>query len=214
MPLTDEYEPELVCQRTQHAMLIPWGRFARHLQLSQRLRAAVQVDRHQDAIPGGDLVLEFGLASLTGYEYLRDLNLGSHPLVKDQAVADAWELEFGHYTTVSRFLYDLSDEVVKRVQAELEAIQRPYLHQAVHELLCHQEYLTLCGDLTGRPVSDYSWTYPPDTVFGYMANQVRKGHQVALVTLKGCQHRIHVAAFHYAGDTVSGACLRQIVQGT
>jgi hypothetical protein len=89
MPLTDEYEPELVCQRTQHAMLIPWGRFARHLQLSQRLRAAVKVDRHQAAIPGGDLGLEFGLASLAGYEYLRDLNLGSHLLVKDQAVADA-----------------------------------------------------------------------------------------------------------------------------
>jgi hypothetical protein len=214
MPLTDEYEPELVCQRTQHAMLIPWGRFARHLQLSQRLRAAVKVDRHQDAIPGGDLVLEFGLASLAGYEYLRDLNLGSHPLVKDQAVADAWELEFGHYTTVSRFLYDLPDEAVNQIQAELEAIQRPYLHQAVHEMLCHQEYLTLCGDLTGRPVSDYSWTYPPDAVFGYMANQVRKGHQVGLVTLKGCQHRIHVAAFHYAGDTVSSACLRQMVQET
>jgi hypothetical protein len=195
-------------------MLIAWGRFARHLQLSQRLRAAVQVQRHQDALPGGDLVLEFGLASLAGYEYLRDLNLGSHPLVKDQAVADAWELEFGHYTTVSRFLYDLPEEAVNQIQAELTAIQRPYLHQAVHELLCQQEYLTLCGDLTGRPVSDYSWTYPPDAVFGYMANQVRKGHQVALVTLKGCPHRVHVAAFHYAGDTVSSACLRQMVQET
>lgn len=214
MSLTDEYEPDLVCQRTQHAMLIAWGRFARHLQLSQRLRAAVKVDRHQDAIPGGDLVLEFGLAALAGYEYLRDLNLGSHPLVKDQAVADAWDLEFGHYTTISRFLYDLPEEVVNQIQAELEAIQRPYLHQAVHEILCHQEYLTLCGDLTGRAVSDYSWTYPPDAVFGYMANQVRKGHQVALVTLKGSQQRLHVAAFHYAGDTVSSACLRPMVQET
>lgn len=75
-----------------------------------------------------------------------DLNLGSHPLVKDQAVADAWDLEFGHYTTVSRFLYDLSDEVGNWVQAELEAIQRPYLNQGVHEMLCHQEYLTLWCD--------------------------------------------------------------------
>jgi hypothetical protein len=214
MTLTDEYEPELICQQTQHGMLIPWGRFARHLQLSQRLRKVVKVDRHQDAIAGSDLILQFGLASLAGYEYLRDLNLGSHPLVKDQAVADAWDLEFGHYTTVSRFLYDLPDEVVDQVQVELEAILRPYLQGAVHELLCRQECLTLCGDLTGRPISDYSWTYPPDAVFGYMANQLRKGHQVALVTLKGDPYRVHVGAFHYAGDTVSGPCLGQMVTET
>lgn len=214
MTLTDEYEPDLVCQLTQHAMLVPWGRFARHLGLSQRLRKAIKVDRHKDAIAGGDLVLEFGLASLAGYEYLRDLNLGAHPLVKDQAVADAWDIAFGHYTNVSRFLYDLSDQAVSQIQAELEAIMRPYLHGAVHAVLCQQEYLTLCGDLTGRPVSDYSSTYPPDAVFGYMANQLRKGHQVALVTLKGCLHRVHVAAFHYAGNTVSSTCLRQMVGET
>jgi hypothetical protein len=212
MTLTDENELELVCQITQHAMLIPWGRFSRYLQLSQRLRTAVAVKRHKDATPGGDLLLEFGLASLAGYEYLRDLNLGTHPLAKDQAVADAWDIEFGYYTTISRFLYELNEAVVERVEAELEAIMRPYLHQAVHEVLCYQEYLTLCGDLTGRPVSSYSCSYPPDAVFGYMANQLRKGHQAALVTLKGQRYRIHIAAFHHAGDTVSSACLRQMVQ--
>jgi hypothetical protein len=214
MTLTDEYEPDLICQQTQHALLVAWGRFARHLQVSQRLRKVVKVARHQDAIPGSDLILQFGLASLAGYEYLRDLNLGSHPLAKDQAVADAWDLEFGHYTTISRFLYELPEAVVAQVQVELEAILQPYLHQAVHEILRHQGFLTLCGDLTGRSVSDYSWTYPPDTVFGYMANQLRKGHQVALVTLKGIPHRVHIAAFHYAGDTVSSPCLSQMVTET
>lgn len=214
MTLTDEYEPELVCQLTHHAMLVAWGRFARHLRLNQRLRQATQIDRHKDALPGGDLVLEFGLAALAGYDYLRDLNLGAHPLVKDQAVADAWDIEFGHYTNVSRLLYDLPDQTVGRILAELEAIMRPYLHGAVHQVLCQHEYLTLCGDLTGRPVSDYSSTYPPDTVFGYMANQLRKGHRVALVTLQGCSGRVHVAAFHYAGNTVSSECLRQMVVET
>lgn len=214
MTLTTEDELSPVWQLTQHAMLVAWGRFSRHLQLSERLRAAVKLKRHQDAAPAGDLILEFGLASLAGYENLEDLNLGSHPLTGDQAVADAWDIEFRHYTTVSRLLYKLDEGVVQQVAIEMEAIMRPYLYQAVHEVLCHQDYLTLCGDLTGRPVSAYSRTYPPDTVFGYMANQLRRGHQAALVTLKGHRHRVHVMASHHPGDTVSGPCLPQMVTET
>jgi hypothetical protein len=210
---TDENRTFTICQATEHAMLIPWGRFSRHLKLHQRLRAAVAPRCRKDATPGADLVLEFGLASLAGYEYLRDLNLGPHPLVKDQAVQDAWDIQFRHYTTVSRFLYDLDESDIAQVQTELEAIMRPYIHSATHEVLCHQEWLTLCGDLTGRPVSAYSSTYPPDAVFGYMANRLRKGHQAVLVTLKGLHHRVHVAAFHHSGDTVSSVCLHEIVEG-
>jgi hypothetical protein len=211
MALTNENRSVTICQATQHGMLIPWGRFARHLHLSDRLRAAVAPRPHKDALPGGDLLLEFGLASLAGYECLENLNLGPHPLVKDQAVQDAWDIQFRHYTTVSRFLYELSEADVEQVQAQLEAILQPYIRGATHAVLCRQECLTLCGDLTGRPVSAYSTTYPPDTVFGYMANQLQKGHQAALVTLKGLDHRVHVVAFHHAGDTVSGPCLREMV---
>jgi hypothetical protein len=216
MNLTDENRTLTICQATQHAMLIPWGRFARHLKLSERLRAGLTRRRHQDAAPGADLVLEFGLASLAGYGYLQDLNLGPHPLAKDQAVEDAWDIQFRHYTTVSRFLYELDEADVAQVQAELEAVIQPYIRRAVHQVLCHQESLTLCGDLTGRPVSAYSATYPPDAVFGYMANQLRKGHQAVLVTLKGFptegrQRRVPLAAFHHSGDTVSSSCLRELV---
>jgi hypothetical protein len=214
MSITDKNEAITVCQATQHAMLIPWGRFSRLLGLSERLRAAVVLARHKDAAPGGDLILEFGLASLAGYEYLQDLNLGPHPLAGEQAVQDAWDIEFRHYTTVSRFLYEVDETLVEQVQAELDAIMQPYIRSAVHEVLCHQEYLTLCGDLTGRPVSAYSSTYPPDTVFGHMANQLRKGHQAALVTFKGIQHRVHVTAFHHSGDTVSSVCLHEMVEAT
>lgn len=214
MTLTNETGPFVVCQATQHAMLIPWGRFARHLRLSERLRAAVPRRQHKDALSGGDLILEFGLASLTGCAYLEELNRGAHPLGKDQAVQDAWEVQFRHYTTVSRYLYDLDPVGAAQAQAELEAIMLPYIRQATHEVLCHQEYLTLCGDLTGRPVSAYSMTYPPDTVFGYMANRLCKGHQAALVSLKGQRHRVHVAVFHHSGDTVSGPCLDEMVVAT
>jgi len=211
---TEDDDLDLVWQLTQHAMLVAWGRFARHLQLSERLRAAVQLKRHQDATPAGDLLLEFGLASLAGYDHLQDLNLGAHPLVGDQAVADAWDIDFRHYSTVSRLLYDLDEATVNQVQAELEAIMRPYLSQKVNEVLCHQACLTLCGDLTGRPVSAYSVTYPPDTVFGYMANQLCQGHQAALVTFKGQHHRVHVLATHHAGNTVSSPCLGDMVRET
>jgi len=214
MTLTNEDQPLTIRQVTQHGLLIPWGRFARYLKLSQRLRAAVPPRHHKDALSGGDLILEFGLASLSGCEYLEDLNLGAHPLAKDQAVQDAWDIEFRHYTTVSRYLYELDEADVGQVQTELEAMMRPYIRSATHEALCHQECLTLCGDLPGRPVSAYSTTYPPDTVFGYMANQLCKGHQAVLVTLKGLRHRVHIVAFHHSGDTVSGTCLREMVEAT
>jgi hypothetical protein len=214
MIFTDEDRTLTICQTTGHAMLVPWGRLSRYLRLSERLRAAAAPRCHQDATSGGDLILEFGLASLAGYEYLEDLNLGPHPLAKDQAVQDAWDIQFRHYTTVSRYLYKLDESDSDRVQAELEAIMQPYIRSAAHEVLCQQEYLTLCGDLTGRPVSAYSSTYPPDAVFGYMANQLEKGHQAALVTMKGLRHRVHVMASHHSGDTVSSVCLREIVEGT
>jgi hypothetical protein len=214
MIFTDENRTLTICQTTGHAMLVPWGRFSRYLNLGKRLRAAAAPCCHQDATSGGDLILEFGLASLAGYEHLDDLNLGPHPLAKDQAVQDAWDIQFRHYTTVSRYLYELDESDTDRVQAELEAIMQPYIRSATHEVLCQQECLTSCGDLTGRPVSAYSSTYPPDAVFGYMANQLEKGHQAALVTLKGVSHRVHVMVSHHSGDTVSSACLREMVEGT
>jgi hypothetical protein len=108
----------------------------------------------------------------------------------------------------------LDESDVVWIQAELDTIMQPYIRNAVHEVLCGQEYLTLCGDLTGRPVSAYSSTYPPDAVFGHMANRLQKGHQAVLVTLKGFRHRVHVTAFHHAGNTVSGGCLREMVAAT
>jgi hypothetical protein len=47
-----------------------------------------------------------------------------------------------------------------------------------------------------------------------MANQLEKGHQAALVTLKGMSRRVHVMASHHSGDTVSSVCLREMVEGT
>jgi hypothetical protein len=89
---------------------------------------------------------------------------------------------------------------------------QPYIRHEIQDALCHQECLTWCGDLTGRPVSAYSTTYPPDATFGYMANQLEKGHQAVLVSMKGTRHRIHLAAFLPPGNTVSGACLTEMIE--
>lgn len=86
---TDKNRTLAICQAIEHAMLIPWRRFSRYLQMRERIQAVVPPRRHKDATPDGDLVLEFGLASLSGCKYLEELNLGSHPLVKDQAVQGA-----------------------------------------------------------------------------------------------------------------------------
>jgi hypothetical protein len=47
-----------------------------------------------------------------------------------------------------------------------------------------------------------------------MANQLCKGHQAVLVTMKGLDRRVHVAAFHHAGNTVAQGCLRESVETT
>jgi ribosomal protein S18 acetylase RimI-like enzyme len=79
MIFTDENRTLTICQATEHAMLVPWGRFSRCLKLSERLRAAVAPRCHQDAVPGGDLILEFGLASLD--------TIGVHPNWQGQGLA-------------------------------------------------------------------------------------------------------------------------------
>ena len=44
-------------------------------------------------------------------------------------------------------MYDLSDEAVKQIQAELEAIQKPYLRQAVHTKYSSNAPLDLLSQL-------------------------------------------------------------------
>ncbi len=46
MGLTDENRIETTCQLTHHAMLVPWGRFSRHMKLSL-FSALFQSNREQ-----------------------------------------------------------------------------------------------------------------------------------------------------------------------
>jgi hypothetical protein len=197
-------------QRTEHAMLVAWGDFARSLRLAERMRQQVVISRHHENLPGADLILEYGLLFLAGGTELQDLNLGPRPLVKDTAVQEAWDIQFGHYTSVSRALYAAADETVGQVVSVLDEVSQPFLAAEVEALAARGQELLLLADLSGREVSAYSSSYP-EARWGHSGNTVALGHQHAVITLQGRAYRLHLAGFLHPGDTVSQHCLRELL---
>lgn len=200
-------------RRTEHAMMVAWGDFSRLHHLAERLRQEVSIPRHHENIPAGDLIPEFGLLLLSGSTQLQDLNLGPRPLVKDEAVKEAWDVQFGHYTTVSRALKAATAETVSQAIAVLEEFSRPFIDQEVQALAASGKELALHADLSGRPVSSYSRTYP-EARWGHMGDTLALGHQHPLITMPGRVYRLHLAGFLHPGDTVSQTCLRELIQAT
>jgi len=197
-------------QRTEHAMMVGWGYFARTLGLAERLRQGVVIPRHHENVPGGDLILQFGLLPLAGSPELQDLEEGPRPLAKDQAVAAAWNPRFAHHTSVSRALYQATDETVAQTVTVLDQVSQPFIAQEVAALALQGAPLVLHADLSGREVSAYSTSYP-EARWGHMGNGVALGHQHALITLQGRAYRLHLAGFLHPGDTVAEQCLRELI---
>jgi hypothetical protein len=204
-------QSESKMQRTEHAMLVAWGDFAHGLQLAERLRQQVAIPRHHENIPGADLILEYGLLFLSGSTELQDLNLGPRPLVKDTAVQEAWDVQFGHYTSVSRALRSATAETVGQVISVLDEISQPFIVREVEALAASGQALLLFADLSGHEVSAYSQSYP-HARWGHMGNALALGHQHALITLRGQAYRVHLAGFLHPGDTVAELCLRELIQ--
>jgi len=204
-------QSESKIQRTEHAMLVAWGDFSRWLHLAERLRQKVVIPRHHENIPGADLILEYGLLFLSGGTELQDLNLGPRPLVKDTAVQEAWGVQFGHYTSVSRALRRTPAETVAQVVTVLDEISQPFIAQEVEFLAAGGQELLLFADLGGREVSAYSESYP-EARWGHMGNALALGHQHALITMRGREYRVHLAGFLHPGDTVAEQCLRELIQ--
>ena len=70
----------------------------------------------------------------------------------------------------------------------------------------------LDADLTGRPVSSTSQTFP-GAAFGYMDGEVRLGYQLAEICLHTALFgRQWLSAQHHPGNTVSAPCLLSLVQ--
>jgi hypothetical protein len=197
---------------TQHAMVIVWGHFARTIGLLARL---AQVPIAQKAViraPHEKLV-ELLLGLLTGIEYLTDLSEGAAPLVQDAEVAAAWKLHrLADASGVSRTLSACDEQTVAVLESVLDAVGQPFLDRAVGELRQRQATLVLDADLTGRPVSATSQTFP-DAAFGYRDGGVRLGYQLAEICLHTALFgRQWLSAQHHPGDTVSAPCLLDLVQ--
>jgi hypothetical protein len=154
-------------------------------------------------------------------EHLEDLNAGPHPLTKDLVVAQAWgQSGFAHYSTVSRTLDVCSARTVKAVEQVISDFSRPFIAAQINELLRRGTAIIYDLDLMGQAVSPTSTTYP-QARFGWMNDSVQLGYtspmhpgagQLARVCVTGSDgRRIWLAGFHHPGDTVSVACVKELI---
>lgn len=189
--------------RTDHAWLVLLGEYARQLSLVDAVNTVpihqkVRTHRPQTK------VLEFLVAILAGLPHLEDISRDGHPFDQDEAVALAWQQPaWADYSGVSRTLQALSMAEAQAIGAVLNAISQPFIDASVSVALRTQGRLVYDGDLTGRPVSDTSTTYP-DAAYGHMDDAVHLGYQAAVVTLQNpLYHRLWLSVQPHPGNTVS-----------
>jgi hypothetical protein len=203
--------PDWPITNTEHGILVAFGEFLRQHGLLERLRQVPVAQKTRGLAPQAKLI-EWLAGIMSGIEYLQDLNHGPRPLARDPVVARAWGLErFAHYSSVSRTLHACDLRTVAAVEDVITTFSQPFVDQAVHDLVRRGMALIYDFDLTGQAVSSTSTTYP-GAAFGWMNDQVRLGYQLARVSLSPpAGERIWLAGFHHPGDTVSAACLKELV---
>jgi hypothetical protein len=188
---------------THHAMLVAWGEFAQSVGLVQEiesipLRQKTITHRPQTKI------LEFFVAILAGLEYLKDLSRSAHPIDQDQAVAKAWgQPAWADYSGVSRTLTTLRQEEAEQVASVLHKITKLILDEEVMKALQISGRLSYDGDLTGRPVSNSSTTYP-NVGYGHMDDAIRLGYQAAMVSMHSPTYgRLWLSVTPHPGNTAA-----------
>ena len=195
--------PEVPPQMTQHAMLVIWGIFARRIGLVEVVEAVKLKQKKRDHTPQTK-VLEFLVAILSGLPYLQDISRSAHPLDQDTVMAEAWGQDaWADYSGVSRTLSQLTSAEVADLVAALDSISQPFIDREVDLALETAGELVYDADLTGRPVSSTSSSYP-NTAFGHMGDAIELGYQAALVSLHSPTYgRLWIANELHPGDTVS-----------
>lgn len=208
-PLSPAFETPTL---TQHAMLVVWGLYARQIGLVQALDQLKLKQKRREHRPQTK-VLEFLVAILAGLHHLQDISRSAHPLDKDQVTAEAWgQPAWADYSGVSRTLKQLREAEVDALVAALQQVSQPFLQQEITLALARQGYLFYDADLTGRPVSSTSSSYP-GTAFGFMGDAVRFGYQAALVSLHSPTYgRIWLSSQLHPGDTVSVTQVQALVR--
>lgn len=194
---------ETTSQMTQHAMLVIWGLFARRIGLVEAIEAVKLKQKKRDHTPQTK-VLEFLVAILAGLPYLQDISRSAHPLDQDSIVAEAWgQPAWADYSGVSRTLSQLTTAEVTDLTAALDNVSQPFIDREVALALETAGELVYDADLTGRPVSSTSSSYP-NTAFGHMGDTIELGYQAALVSLHSPTYgRLWLANELHPGNTVS-----------
>lgn len=199
--------------RTQHAMLVLWGQYAQALGLIQEFS---KVQLHQKTVRHSPhtKIIEFLLAVLGGLEHLQELSTAAEPIEKDQAVARAWmQPGWVDYSSVSRALTALTQEEAEQIVAVFDQVSQPIIDREVMLALASPGYLIFDGDLTPRPVSNTSTTYP-GAAYGYMdENELGLGYQAAQVSIRSPTYGRHLlSSTLHPGDIVSCRQAKALVQ--
>ncbi len=196
---------------TEHALLVLLGQYAQHLGLIQALmdvplRQKTYIHRPQAKI------LEFLVAILAGLPHLEDISRAGRPLDQDQSVALAWQQAgWADYSGVGRTLQALTQTEAEAIGQVLREISQPLIDEQVTQALATQGRLIYDGDLTGRPVSGTSTTYP-EAAFGHMDDEVRLGYQAAVVSVGSPLYGRHwLAVKPHPGNLVSCLLAAELV---
>ena len=196
---------------TEHALLVLLGQYAQHLGLIQALMA---VPLHQKTCTHRPQakILEFLVAILAGLPHLEDISRDGRPLDQDQPVAVAWQQAgWADYSGVGRTLQALTQAEAEAIVRVLHEISRPIIDEQVTQALVTQGRLIYDGDLTGRPVSNTSTTYP-EAAFGHMDDEVRLGYQAAVVSVDSPTYGRHwLAVKPHPGNLVSCLLAEELV---
>ena len=119
-------------------------------------------------------------------------------------VAEAWrQSAWADYSGVSRTLQQVNAEEADAIIAAMEAVDQPFIDRELELARQRSGCLVYDLDLTGRPVSSTSTSYP-ETAFCYMGDTICLGHQAALVSMHSSSYgRLWIANQLHPGDTVS-----------
>ena len=188
---------------THHAMLVAWGQFAQCIDLIAQIEAVGLHQKAVDHTPNRKM-LEFLVAILGGLPYLKDISLSAHPLDQDQAVAQAWgQAGWADHSGVSRALSALTMDEAQQIIDVLTQVSRPFMDQEVMLAVRNQGRIIYDGDLTGRPVSNTSTTYP-NVAYGHMSDTVQLGYQAAMVSFHSPTYgRQWLSTVPHPGNTVA-----------
>ncbi len=197
-------------QMTDHALLVPFGRFAHQIGLIEALNRMPIKMKTIDHSPG-DKLAELFVHILAGGMHVKELERSPHPLIQDEAVAHAWgQQAFASASGVNALLHAVSLDSVTSLKEELQQVMAPYRHRLLRDLL--PSFLVVDGDLTGLVVSDQADTYE-GADYGYMGElgKVGKGYQFARVQVQSRQGPLVLGGFLHSGRTVSVHCLAELI---